>query len=64
MIGLEYRIKVHKFRTAENDLKKREELIMSLSKHREERATLREGSDSIKERFLREVKDLSSKASN
>lgn len=64
VIGLEYRIKVHKFRTAENDLKKREELITSLSKHREERATLREESDSIKERFLREVKDLSSKASN
>ena len=55
MIGLEYRIKVRNFRTAENDLKKREELITSLSKHREERAALREGSDSIKERIEQEV---------
>lgn len=55
VIGLEYRIKVRNFRTAENDLKKREELITSLSKHREERAALREGSDSIKERIEQKV---------
>lgn len=56
VIGMEYRIKVRKFRTAENDLKKREELITSLSKHREERAALQEGSDSIKERVEQEVR--------
>ena len=62
--GLFYHSEAVAFRSAEDGSKNREELIKSLEWHREERSALKEGSDSIKERFLREVKDLSSKASN
>ena len=62
--GLFYHSEAVAFRSAEDGSKNREELIKSLERHREERSALKEGSDSIKERFLREVKDLSSKASN
>ena len=56
VIGLFYHFEAVAFRSAEDALKKREELITSLSKHREERATLRERSDSIKERIEQEVR--------
>ena len=56
VIGLDYHNKAKRLKTAENALKKREELITSLSKHREERAALQEGSDGIKERVEQEVR--------
>ena len=55
VIGLDYHNKAKRIKTAENALKKREELITSLSKHREERSALQERSDSIKERIEQEV---------
>ena len=55
VIVLVYRREAAAFRAAEDYLKTREELVTSLSKHREERAALQEGSDSIKERVEQEV---------
>jgi len=55
VIGLDYHNKAKRLKTAENALKKREELVNSLEKHREERSALQEGSDGIKERLEQEV---------